>query len=197
MLKPDLVVAWRSGNAADVDRLEKLGVPVFVTEATKLEDIPRLLRSLGQLAATSIQAEAAARSYEIELQQLRQSYADRQRISVFMLIWQQPLMTVNGSHVISDIINLCGGVNIFASAAILAPVISAESLLQADPQAIISGVLPESGVGKLWQQQFPQIRAVRNRHLFFVHPDLLHRQTPRMLQAVKAVCDQLERVRSG
>ncbi len=195
MLKPDLVIAWRSGNAADIDRLEKLGLPVFVTETTRLEDIPRLLRLTGQLAATSTQAEAAARAYETELQRLKHSYAGRQRVSVFLLIWQQPLMTVNGSHIISDMINLCGGVNIFASAAILAPVISAESLLQADPQAIISGVLPESGAGKLWQQ-FPQIRAVRNKHLFFVHPDLLHRQTPRMLQTVKAVCEQLEQVRA-
>ncbi len=195
MLQPDLVIAWRSGNAADIDRLEKLGLPVFVTEATRLEDIPRLLRLTGQLAATSTQAEAAARAYETELQQIKRSYAGRQQVSVFLLIWQQPLMTVNGDHFISDIINLCGGVNIFASASILAPVISAESLLQADPQAIISGVLPESGAGELWQQ-FPHIRAVRNKHLFFVHPDLLHRQTPRMLQAVKIVCEQLERVRS-
>lgn len=194
MLKPDLVIAWRSGNAAEIDRLEKLGLPVFVTETTRLEDIPRLLRLTGQLAATATQAEVAARAYEAELQQLKRRYAGRQQVSVFLLIWQQPLMTVNGSHIISDIINLCGGVNIFAAASILVPVISAESLLQADPQAIISGVLPESGVGELWQQ-FPQIRAVRNKHLFFVHPDLLHRQTPRMLQAAKMVCEQLDRVR--
>ncbi|MEK6707204.1 MAG: cobalamin-binding protein [Pseudomonadota bacterium] len=197
MLKPDLVIAWRSGNAvADIDKLEKLGLPVFVTEATRLEDIPRLLRLTGQLAATSTQAESAARAYETELQQIKRSYAGRQRVSVFLLIWHQPLMTVNGNHIISDIINLCGGVNIFASASSLAPVISAESLLQADPQVIISSVLPEPEAGELWQQ-FPHIRAVRNKHLFFVHPDLLHRQTPRMLQAVKVVCEQLDRVRSG
>ena len=196
MLQPDLVIAWRSGNAVDIDKLEKLDLPVFVTEATRLEDIPRLLRLTGQLAATATLAEAAARAYETELQQIQRNYAGRQQVSVFLLIWHQPLMTVNGSHIISDIINLCGGVNIFASASTLAPVISAESLLQADPQAIISGVLPESGVGELWQQ-FPQIRAVKNKHLFFVHPDLLHRQTPRILQAVKAVCEQLDRVRAG
>jgi len=197
MLKPDLVIAWRSGNAvADIDKLEKLGLPVFVTEATRLEDIPRLLRLTGQLAATSTQAESTARAYETELQQIKRSYAGRQRISVFLLIWHQPLMTVNGAHIISDIINLCGGVNIFASTPFLAPVISAESLLKADPQAIISSVLPESGAGELWQE-FPHIRAVRNNHLFFVHPDLLHRQTPRMLQAAKVICEQLDRIRAG
>ena len=196
MLQPDLVIAWRSGNAADIDRLEKLGLPVFVTETTRLEDIPRLLRLIGHLAATSTQTEAAARAYETELQQIKRSYAGRQRVSVFLLIWHQPLMTVNGDHIISDIINLCGGINIFASMSSLAPAISAESLLQVDPHAIISGVLAESGTVELWQQ-FPQLRAVRNNHLFFVHPDLLHRQTPRMLQAVKTVCEQLDRVRSG
>ncbi len=197
MLRPDLVIAWRSGNAvADIDKLEKLGLPVFVTEATRLEDIPRLLRLTGQLAATSIQAESAARAYETELEQIKRSYAGRQRISVFLLIWHQPLMTVNGAHIISDIINLCGGVNIFGSTPFLAPVISAESLLKADPQAIISSVLPESGAEELWQE-FSHIRAVRNNHLFFVHPDLLHRQTPRMLQAAKVICEQLDRVRTG
>ncbi len=195
MLKPDLVIAWGSGNGADIDRLEKLGLPVFVTEAARLEDIPRLLRLIGQLAATPVQAESAALSFETELQLIKQSYVGRQRVSVFLLIWNQPLMTVNGNHIISDIINRCGGVNIFAAASILAPVISAESLLQANPQVIISGVLPENGMGAFWER-FPQMQAVRNKHLFFIHPDLLHRQTPRILQAVKDVCLQLDQARS-
>ena len=194
MLRPDLVIAWGSGNAVDIDRLEKLGLPVFVTEAARLEDIPRLLRLIGQVAATPVEAESAALSFETELRMIKQSNAGRQRISVFLLIWSQPLMTVNGDHIISDIINVCGGINIFATASTLAPMISAENLLQADPQVIISGVLPESGAGALWQR-FPQMRAVRNKHLFFVHPDLLHRQTPRMLQAVKEVCMYLDQAR--
>lgn len=199
-LKPDLVIAWQSGNApSDVEKLEKLGITVFVTEATRLEDVPRLLRAAGKLAGTSIHAEPAANDYEEELRRIERSYSDRRKISVFQIIWHQPLMTVNGNHIISNIIEICGGINVFASAPSLTPVISPENLVEADPQAIISSASPEfaeAGAEDLLRR-FPQMGAMRNDHLFFVHPDLLHRQTVRMLQAAKSVCAQLDGVRSS
>ena len=196
-LKPDLVVAWRSGNSiSDIEKLEKLGLTVFATEATRLEDVPRLLRITGALAGTSTQAESAARAYEAELRQIKRTYGGRQPIRVFQLIWHQPFMTVNGHHIISDIIDICGGINVFASAASLTPVISAESLLEADPQAVISSLSLEFAETEI-RERLSYISAVRNNHLFFVHPDLLHRQTPRILQAAQKVCAQLEAVRSG
>jgi iron complex transport system substrate-binding protein len=197
-LKPDLVIAWGSGNTvSDIGKLEKLGLTVFVTEAVRLEDVSRLLRAAGKLAGTSTQAERAARAYEAELGQIKRNYGGRRQIGVFPLIWHQPLMTVNGNHIISDIIRMCGGVNVFSSASSLTPVISAESLLKADPQAIISSISLEfSGVRELLRR-LSHVSAVRSNHLFFVHPDLIHRQTPRMLQAVKTVCAQLEEVRSS
>ena len=199
-LKPDLVIAWGSGNkVADIDKLERLGLTVFVTEATNLEDIPRLLRKTGKLAGTLEIAELAASAYDVDLRKIKQRYRTRQQVRVLYLIWHQPLMTVSGNHIISDIINICGGINVFAAAPSLTLVISAESLLETDPQIIISStpiVSAGTGARELWQR-FPHIRAVRNNHLFFVHPDLIHRQTPRMLQATKTVCEQIEGARSG
>ncbi|HEU4855624.1 MAG TPA: cobalamin-binding protein [Nitrosospira sp.] len=200
-LKPDLVVAWHSGNARpDIEKLEKLGITVFATEANKLGDVPRLLRTAGKLAGTSMQAESAANDYEEELQGIKRSYSDRRKISVFQVIWHQPLMTVNGNHLISDIIGICGGVNVFGSAPSLTPVISPENLVEADPQAIISSASDEvggTGARNYLSHRFPQLGAVRNSHLFFVQPDLLHRQTVRMLGAAKTVCAQLDNVRSS
>ncbi len=199
-LKPDLVIAWGSGNkVADIDKLERLGLTVFVTEATNLEDIPRLLRKTGTLAGTLEIAELAASAYDVDLRKIKQRYRTRQQVRVLYLIWHQPLMTVSGNHIISDIINICGGINVFAAAPSLTLVISAESLLETDPQIIISSTpIVSAGIGarELWRR-FPHIRAVRNNHLFFVHPDLIHRQTPRMLQATKTVCEQIEGARSG
>ncbi|TFH08178.1 MAG: cobalamin-binding protein [Nitrosomonadales bacterium] len=199
-LRPDLVVAWGSGNkVADIDKLERLGLTVFVTEANNLEDIPRLLRKTGKLAGTFAKAELAANVYDVELREIKRHYKNRQPVGVLHLIWYQPLMTVSGSHIISDIINICGGINVFASAPSLTLTISAESLLKTDPQMIISSIplaSSEAGAKELWQR-FPNIRAVRDSHLFYVHPDLIHRQTPRMLQAVKIVCTQIEKTRAG
>lgn len=198
-LKPDLVIAWRSGNAiSDIEKLEKLGLIVFATEAARLEDIPRLLRIAGKLAGTSMQAESAASAFEATLQQIRRSYDNHSKIRVFQLVWHQPLMTVNGDHVISDIIELCGGVNIFASSPSLTPVISAENLIEADPQVIISSAPREFDESELrvLLGRFSHISAVRRNHLYFVHPDLIYRQTARMIQAAKTVCAQLENARS-
>jgi iron complex transport system substrate-binding protein len=198
-LKPDVVIAWRSGNSgADIGRLEKLGLTVFVAEAVRLEDIPRLLRTAGILAGTSAQAESAARAYEEELQGIKRHYGKHNKISVFQLIWDQPLMTINGNHMASDIINICGGINVFASTPSLTQVVSEEDLLMTDPDAIISSVPLELGeAGTLPRsRRFSQMRAVRNNHIFFVQPDLINRQTVRTLAAAKAVCAQLERVRS-
>lgn len=199
-LRPDLVIAWRNGNTqADIERIEKLGLTVFVTEASKLEDIPRLLRTTGRLAGTLIFAEKAADAYEKELQQIKEKYTHRQQIRVLQLIWHQPLMSINGNHIISDMINICGGVNVLASASSLVPAISAESLLANDPQVIISSVSLKSNevqAEDLWRK-FSHIKAVKNKHLFFIHPDLIHRQSPRTLLAVKAICKNLESARRG
>lgn len=199
-LKPDLVIAWRSGNAlSDIEKLEKLGFAVFATEATRLEDIPRLLRSTGYLAGTFSRAEASASRFEEALWQIRHSYINRAKLKVFQLIWYQPLMTINGSHLISNIIELCGGVNVFASSSFLTPVISAEDLLQANPEVIISSVsheLAETEV-KARLSRFSNIEAVRHNHLYSVHPDLMHRQTPRLIEGAKTVCAKLENARSA
>jgi iron complex transport system substrate-binding protein len=201
-LQPDLLLAWRSGKArADIEKLERLGLTVFTTEAVTLADVPRLLRTIGRLAGTSGSAERTAKTYEEALQQIENSYSNRPKVSVFQLIWQQPLMTVNNKHLISDVIRVCGGTNVFALSSSLTPVVSGENLLAADPDAIISSVLLEQEESapaevKAFLRQFSQLSAVRNNNIFFVHPDLIQRQTTRVLQGTRLVCEQLERVRS-
>jgi iron complex transport system substrate-binding protein len=198
-LKPDLVIAWHSGSMGmDIAKLEKLGLTVFAAEAARLEDIPRLLRAFGTLAGTYAKADSAAGAYEEELQRIKRRYGTRNKISVFQLIWDQPLMTINAQHIASDIINTCGGVNVFASTPSLTQVVSEEDLLMADPDAIVTSVSLKLGDtdSHARRRRFSQISAVRNNNIFFLHPDLINRQTARTLVAVKAVCAQLESVRS-
>lgn len=201
-LQPDLLLAWRSGNArADIEKLEKLGLTVFATEAVTLADVSRLLRTIGTLAGTPGPAERAAKVYEEELQQMARRYGNRPKVNVFQMIWHQPLMTVNSQHLISDVIRVCGGTNVFALSSSLTPMVSGENLLDVDPDAIISSVSSGQGESaraevKAFLRQFSQLSAVRNNNVFFVHPDLIQRQTTRVLQGARLVCEQLERVRS-
>jgi iron complex transport system substrate-binding protein len=198
-LKPDLVIAWRSGNAfPDVQKLEKLGLIVFATEANRLEDIPRLLRNTGYLSGTFPQAEASASRFEEALSEIRHRYVNRPKLKVFQMVWHQPLMTINRHHLMSDIIEMCGGVNIFASSPFLTPVISVEDLLEANPEVIISS-LSHKGAEievKARMSRFPSMTAIRHNHMYSIHPDLLHRQTSRLIEGARAVCARMENARS-
>ena len=196
-LKPDLVIAWKSGNrSADVEKLEQLGFPVFVTEPRRLTDIARLLRDVGTLAGTRAEADRAAQVYDRELARLQARYRTARPVSVFYEIWHEPLMTLNDAHIISDVIRLCGGRNIFGTLSALTPTVSLENVLAADPEAIIaSGSLyNDARLVEAWKR-FPQLRAVKKHHLFQVNPDLIQRPTPRILQGANVICEQLEAVR--
>jgi len=198
-LKPDLVIGWKSGNrAGDMEKLEQLGLPVFATEPRRLADIPRLLREIGMLAGTQATAERAAAAFESELGMLETRYRGARPVSVFYEIWHEPLMTLNDEHIIGDAIRLCGGRNIFGALSALTPTVSMENVLAADPEAIVaSGSLyNDKRLLEAWKR-FPQLRAVARRHLFQIHPDLIQRPTPRILQGVRVMCEQLETVRKA
>ena len=139
-LRPDLVLAWQSGNrTGDYERLEKLGYPVFVAEPRRLGDVARALRAIGALAGTRPAAERAAADFERGIGQLRERYAKAPRVRAFYVIWTRPYMTVSGAHMISDVISLCGGENVFGDVAQLTPTVSLEAIIAARPEVILGG----------------------------------------------------------
>jgi iron complex transport system substrate-binding protein len=197
--QPDLVVAWKSGNVAtQVEQLINLGIPVFYSEPRRLEDIATNLQRLGRLSGTSAVAEATAREFRADYRQLIHDYSGRAPVRTFYQIWDQPLITVNGAHLISQLITLCGGENIFAALDTLAPVVNREAVLAADPQIIIaSGEARERPDWLERWQAWPQVSAVRNQQLYVIDPDLIQRQAPRILGGAKIMCRQIERARQA
>jgi iron complex transport system substrate-binding protein len=193
-LRPDLVLAWRSGNSAlQIARLERFGFQVFVTEVRSLADIPRLVRLVGALAGSAGVAEGRARQFERDIEGLRERYAGARRVAVFLEIWHRPMLTVNGAHLISDALRLCGGHNVFAAAKTLTPVVSREQVLDARPEAIVTGGFGNEAL-QAWRGLEP-VPAVRNRRIYAIDPDLLHGQGPHVLDGVRVLCDRLELAR--
>ncbi|MEH6583152.1 MAG: cobalamin-binding protein [Halioglobus sp.] len=196
-LQPDLILMWGSGNGMNaLSSLEKLGVPVFISEPRQLEDISYTIRAIGKLAGSEDASEVEALRIEKALALLGETYRRNTPISVFYQVWNEPLQTLNGEHLISQVMALCGGKNAFADAASLAPKISLESVLHRDPDAIVA-----SGMGAarpdwldMWRQ-YPSLTAVQNEALFFVHPDHIQRPTARLVLGAKSLCEQLATVR--
>lgn len=207
-LKPDLVVVWRHGNDdRELDKLRALGIPLFRSEPRKLDDVATNLERLGVLLGTEATAGASARSFRDEVADLRARYAGRSTVSVFYQVWNRPLMTLNGTHIVSDAIALCGGQNVFAGLAPLVPTVSTEAVVAANPEAILTAdagaaaaqaraqagpTPPELAMWREW----PRVRAVARGNLFALDGDLINRPGPRLALGVAALCRDLDVARS-
>lgn len=194
-LKPDLVVGWNTGLASgQLARLEALGIAVYRSQASSFDAIAASLEALARLAGRDESGKAAARAFRQRLQLLQERYRDRRPVSVFYQIWRSPLMTLNGSHLVSSALRLCGADNIFAGLPQLAPTVTEEAVLQADPEAIIASSGEQDDTLAGWKR-FGGMRAVRRGNLLTVDGSLLNRAGPRVLDGTEQLCRLLDRVR--
>jgi len=196
-LKPDLVIAWKSGNReAHLDRLAALGIPVYLNEPRNLDDVARSLENIGRLAGTEAAARAAVEAFRSRRAALAQRYAGRPPVRMFYQIWDNPLMTINDEHLISDAIRLCGGSNVFGALTQLAPKVGVESVLAANPEVIVASGMGDARPDWLdrWKR-WPSLAASRADNLYFVPPELIQRHTPRILDGATQLCEFLDTAR--
>jgi iron complex transport system substrate-binding protein len=189
--KPDLVVAWGSGNSAvQIARLRSLGVPVFESEPRDFATIASSLERLAHLAGTAPVGKTAAEAFRRRLKTIAATYQYRPTVRVFYQIWRAPLMTLNDAHLVSHAIRLCGGENIFGKLAQLAPAVGIEAVLQANPEVIITGS-SEDGALSDWRR-FTRLTAAARNNLFSIESDWMTRNGPRILDGTEALCKQLD-----
>ena len=196
-LKPDLVVVWMSTKGGEIlDQLDRLGLTTYANDPHTLKDIQRSINDYGILAGTWGVAQSTSDDFSRKLQKLRDTFRRRAAVSVLYQVWHQPLQTLNDTHIISDVIRLCGGVNSFGDATPLAPKISIETVLQRDPEVIIASGMGQSRPDWLghWTR-WPSLRAVRNKNLYFIPPDIIQRHTLRLLDGAQMMCEHLDAAR--
>ena len=194
--KPDLLLVWLHGpSARQLEPLRQLGIPLFYSQPKRFADIPSNLRRIGQLLGSSAEAEQAARRFEQDLAALRRQQQGKPKLSVFYQVWDKPLYTLNGQHIVSDAIALCGGRNVFASLPVTAPVVTDEAVIAANPQVILSAAMRQNDDLLQRWQRMPGIAAVQNRQLHQVNGDLLNRPTPRMIEGTRQLCAKLDLAR--
>ena len=197
-LKPDLLIVWQSGNTArQIEQLRKLGVPVFYSEPRTLDDVATSLTRLGQLLGTEATAQQAAATYRAQVAALATRYGMQPKVRVFYQVWDKPLYTLSGTHVVSDAIRLCGGENIFANLKVKAPAVSIEAVLQQDPEAIIGDEQhgPDDAGTTIWRP-FTSMTAVARGNVFTLRADMLTRPSPRITEGVGQLCRQLALART-
>ena len=198
-LKPDLVVAWESGNGEQIiGRIRELGLPLFVLETRKMDAIPNLFGRLGRLTGHDEAATQRDQEFTQRLDRLRENYRHKPSVRAFYQIWNDPFITLNGEHLVSDVIELCGGVNVFGEAIPLVPYVNIEAIMAADPEVIIASGSSEDN--EQWRDSWKEwqgISAVTSGNIYLIPPDLMQRHSSRILDGAEYMCDFLQRARTA
>ncbi len=186
-LKPDVVLAWRAGNAErQVNQLAALGIKVVWLDPTTVAGVISALRQLGEFSPTPETANKAADRLAAEFQALKAQYAQTAKKKVFLQFGQHPLFTSGKGSLQNEILTLCGGQNIFADSRVPWPQVSREQVLVRKPQAIIitgdKTQIPP--VQQFWQSQLPI-------PIIAVNDDWFSRSGPRIILAAKQLCAEL------
>jgi len=198
-MHPDVVVAWPSGgNPAQREKIARLAIPVYEQQAQRLADLAPSVRRLGALAGTEALAERAARAIEARLAALTRSYGGGAGAgghpSVLLEVWNRPIYTVGGRHLMSDALELCGARNVFADLPEAAPLVGVEAVIARDPDIIIAAGPPgESGSWLTDWRRFATLKAVRNDRLLAFEDQGLSRLGPSVLDATAALCRAIAR----
>ncbi|MBM7071796.1 cobalamin-binding protein [Shewanella sp. 202IG2-18] len=195
-LNPDLIVVWGKGNKPDdIKRLKELGLNLYDSSPSTLDDVANDLFQLGKLTGHSQQAHTVAEKYQQKLKQIRTDNADKTKIKVFYQLWSNPLMTVAKNSWIQQLISACNGDNVFYNASSDYPQVSIENVLLTEPRVILQSQDKGNVIGVDWSK-WSTIPAVKMHHIYQLDADLLHRPTPRAILGIKAVCHALDKARN-
>ena len=195
VLQPDLLLVWQSGTPAHVvDELRSVGYNVEAIRTRSLGDVASALRRVGELTGYDDSARRVATSFEENLQTIREKFAGLDDVRVFYQVSRRPLFTVNGEHYVSELIDLCGGSNVFADLNDLAPTIDVEAVVERDPELMLASSDAGEDAFAEWQR-WPHIAANRYQNHFLMPADSIGRATPRLAAAGEVVCGAMQEAR--
>ena len=195
-LQPDLVLVWDTGTpAADIKKMQQLGLKVRHFQTKKLDDIASQLLQLGDLVQQSVKARQLATAFLQQLQSLRQQYQAQQPVTVFYELWDNPLSTVSQDAWPQQHLQLCGAKNIFEHATAAYPQVGLEQVIAANPALIIQPISENEPRALVQWQRWPELMAAKNNQIIHVDSDLLHRATLRTLDGVATLCREIAKSR--
>ncbi|MDX1729054.1 MAG: cobalamin-binding protein [Pseudoalteromonas tetraodonis] len=194
MLKPDMVIAWKSGNQAeDLAKIKRLGIELYLSDPRFIEGVASEILKLGQITGHIEQSKQVAETFTAKLNAIKVTQKDKTTLTGFYQLWPEPMMTVSKNTWINQLIETCQVTNVFANSDTDYPQISIENVIVTKPQVII---IPDEKSKRViptvnWQQ-WPEIPAVKYEQFISVNADLLHRFTPRMLDGLAQMCDKVD-----
>ncbi len=192
-LEPDLVVAGSRSQQDVVAALEAQGIPVFTLAPESLADIETGIQTLGEITGNAASAQTLVETMQTRIAAVTakvKTIPTEKRLRVFYEVWHEPLTTTSRSTFIGELLTLAGGVNIFNDLTETYPKVSAEQIIESDPQVILG---PSSHSDQLtaavisarpgWQK----LAAVKSGAIYIVDAETISRAGPRVVDALESI----------
>lgn len=187
--KPDLVVADLSMSGSTIDKLRELGLPVLAISAQNMEEMLDALEVLGRAGGRENEALTLVSNLKSRIARIKGILvAAKTRPSVFVEIWNEPLMTAGSGTYVNELIELAGGTNIAGKVSGW-PVFSHESVISGDPFIIL---LTNFNKGEVMARKaWSGLTAVKSGRVLESDPDLLVRCGPRLVDGLEMLAKLL------
>lgn len=190
-LKPDLIIATADGNRKDtVTQLERIGLPVYVTNPSDTEKILKSILNIGEITNQKDAAGKLVAKLHKRLNNISSLTQNKKKPKVFFQIGLEPVITAGRGTLINEVIGRAGGINIAGSDMARYPRYSAEGIMAGSPDIILFAPMANDRefltVKKFWQD-FPEIPAVKNKRIYPVNTDLISRASPRIFDAIESM----------
>ena len=181
--RPDLVVLYNSGqNGGAAERLRSLGIPAIRVRSDLLADVPRLARLLGTLTGRLAAADSLAAAFDTALAAATVKPTGR-RPSIFILVWDQPPMTVGRGSYLSELLERAGGINAYADLPTSSGQISIESVADRNPDLVFTTT--EAPPAFATRPEWQGIPAVHERRFVHAPGSEFSRPSPRAPAAIR------------
>lgn len=187
--EPDLVYVSDDIGGL-VEALRNLGIPVLYLELpTSLEGVLDRIVLFGRVAGRETEAEALVQSMRQRMDAVRETIADIEEGPRVFHELDPTYFTVSPDSFVGDFYNLLKAQNIAAGAQSEYPQLSAEVIIERDPEVIVladeaAGVTVDDIASR---PGWDTLTAVQTGSVCLIDPDIVSRPGPRIVDALEAL----------
>lgn len=193
-LKPDLVVATGGIQLPIVEKLQQLGIPVYIEDPKTMEEVITTIYKIGYITGAEKNAKNLGFKLKLRISAVVSKVKKaQQKPKVFFELWHEPLMSAGPGSFIDDLIKKAGGINIAGNAKTQYPIFSLEELLKEDPDIIIGAAssMGSSLSSIATRPGWSSLKAIKAERVFTIDDDIVFRAGPRLVDALEIIAKYL------
>ncbi|NLM00073.1 MAG: ABC transporter substrate-binding protein [Treponema sp.] len=193
---PDLVFVVRGMHDHLIKPLQKMKIAVYVSEVNTIENLFYEILSVGKLLGNDETAVNYCNDLKSRIRIVKDKISkitlNEKNINKPKIFWQvdySPYITVGKNSFINEMIECVDAKNIFSDIKNAYPIVSEESIVVRNPDAIIIPNYEELKI--VFPKSWNNINAVKNNKIIFIDASISTRSSGRFVECIEIMANQL------